>query len=184
MQIEEIADTRMVAAAPGVHAQSPLRVVRRLDDPSGFRSLETHEQVEFPYEFIAEVEVVEGRYEIVQLLFRGGQNPIGTGWLAKTPIADIRLYALNYTNIEVQDQDGQKREIYANKFIDTWCEEARGGSPASDLRSLAIVYRVIRLGWRNPVARLAGLLGVHHDTVRRWIVSAVKSGHLEAWERG
>lgn len=174
----------MVTVAPGLRAQSPLRMTYRLDDPTGLVALDTGEQLEYPYAFVGETVVIKGRYEITRMLFDGARAPIGTGWLAKAPIAELRLYALNYTNIEVDDDVALGREIYANTYVSDWCGSVRGGSPSSDLRGLAMVYRVIRLGWRNPVARLSSLLDVHHDTVRRWIVSAVKNGYLESWERG
>lgn len=173
----------MTYAAPGLRAQSPLRLRRRVGDLEGFVSLESGEPIEFPYDFEAVMEVIAGRYEVTQLGL-GGAGAIGTGWLAKTPIPELRLRALNYTNVEVEMPDGTWEPQYANKWIEDCILVLRGTPPLTQLEVLATAYRVIRLGWRSPVARLAEMLDVHHDTVRRWIVTAVKNGQLEPWERG
>lgn len=184
MYAEQTASTSMVEVAPGLRAQSPLRIVQRADDPTGIVSLETREQMSFPYEFVATLEILSGRYEVTELGFRGSGAAIGTGWLAKTPIAEMRHYALNFANLEIGDPPGAVEEIYANRFIEGGIEALRQGTPLSDLPMLAVTYRVMRLGWRKPVAILAARLGVHHDTVRRWIVTATKAGYLQEWERG
>lgn len=184
MYAEPTTSTGMVEVAHGLRAQSPLRVVQRADDPTGLVSLETREQITFPYEFVATLEILRGRYEVTELGFRGNGAAIGTGWLAKAPIAEMRHYALNYANLEIGDPPGAIDEIYANRFIEGGIEALRRGTPSSDLQTLAVTYRVMRLGWRKPVAILAEKLEVHHDTVRRWIVAATKAGYLEEWERG
>lgn len=175
----------MATVAPGLRAQSPLRLTRRLSDREGFRSIDTGDEIDYPYAFRADMFVVAGRYELRDIMILGGKGIIGTGWLARTPIAELRLFALNYTNLEIDmSAPGDVWEVYANRYIEDACVVLRATPPMSQPETLAMVYRVIRLGWRSPVARLAALLGVHHDTVRRWIVAAVKSGHLEPWERG